>query len=487
MQNWLLEDIGNDLAKKPFERMSWWWGPKWVDFINADLPLTVDNPLWLREEISLKSVRLFELHPDELQAEIIYYCQQPFWKRWLLDLFTPIQNKIKLWSYYQRCLSFRKVFIEYPFVAKERIAFTSEQDMVRKLTHQFNRSRIRLENYLEKRAGNLKWVQNNLDILLTNFLKKGWRFNLKLMKKKLTKLPSKLGEAALQNQLEKEYHRFERILHQYLSTWCKNTFNSLDKTINTPNSDAFVYGYASVRKEQSCSILSIEKWVKRQRQVIDSLLQKKSPEQFLKIKNLLEFCLSTLRLLIDSQIDHYEKKIIDAVLLKQFDCNGIIQKAEILLAYFILFFQKSVLLFCFDNSFENEKLQEIQAELFKAFKELSKESLEKIKESLQTLKDCLPQQPQNTQVPRFWKMKGSAVKLAQKIGEINVRIEQAQAEIDTNFKQTQIQREEKNTKIDKFINPQTYSKLFHKQSSNGFNSTTANINSPRIRYGDAGK
>ncbi len=53
MQNRLLADIGIELAKKPFE-WTWWWGVKWGDFINMDPPLTVDNPLWNREESNLK-------------------------------------------------------------------------------------------------------------------------------------------------------------------------------------------------------------------------------------------------------------------------------------------------------------------------------------------------------------------------------------------------------------------------------------------------
>ncbi len=48
-------------------------------------------------------------------------------KRWLLTLFTPIHRKIKIWSYYQRCISFHTVCIKNPLDEKEPIAFVFEK------------------------------------------------------------------------------------------------------------------------------------------------------------------------------------------------------------------------------------------------------------------------------------------------------------------------------------------------------------------------
>lgn len=271
MQNRLLADIGNGLAKKPFEKVSWWWRLSWGNFINIYPSLTVDNPLWNREESNLKSVRLFGLYPNELRTEILYYWQQPFWKRWLLSLFTPIQRKIKLWSYYHRCMSFREVCIKNLFGVEKPITFL-EQYLERNITDRLQQSRIQFENYLEKNAGNFR-TQNNLGVSRSIFLQKNWKFFSKLMEKKLSQFPIE-DKDSIQSQLEEEYDRLEMILHQYLSIWCDSIFNPSisDEPLNR---DIFVD--ATIEKEISYSIHSIKDWIKIKRQVIESMLQEESP------------------------------------------------------------------------------------------------------------------------------------------------------------------------------------------------------------------
>jgi hypothetical protein len=473
MQNRLLEAIGNGLAKKPFEWVSWWWwGPKWVAFISVDPPVTVNNPLWRREENNLKSVRLFGLSPDELQAEIILYWQQPFWKRWLLGLFTSINRKIKLWSYYHRCLSFREVCIENLFDIKKPIDFVFEQ-YLGEVTRWFNKNRIQLENYIEKHAGNLR-AQNNLNFSISIFLKENWQFFSKLMEKKISQLPIE-DKNGLRRQLEKECHRLQDTLSCYLSTWFKNIFN-LPTSSDEPINSEFI---EAVEKETSCSIHSIKDWVSMKQQVVVSMLQEESPEQFLQIKNFLQSCLSMIRLLVEHQVTRYEK-LIDKIRYNRFNREETIQQAEILQTELIYFFKKSFLLFHPDKSFGNEKLQEIQTELFKEFKQLSKESLEKVKEGLQTLKICLPKQRNAQELRkmeegfdlRIAKLKQVMEELDAKIEQVRAQIEadlkQTRAEMDANHKQTRIEIEEMKIKIDEFIKSQAFLKLINKQSSNGF-------------------
>lgn len=457
MQNRLLADIGIELAKKPFEWMSWWWKLRWRDFIWMDPPLTIDNPLWNREESSLKRIRLFGVFPDELQAEIIHYWQQAFWKRWLLALFTPIHRKIKIWSYYQRCISFHTVCIKNPLDEEEPIAFVFEKYLGREAIYGLNKCRIQVENYLEQHAGNLTWKNNN-NFFMYRCFRKDWNFFKKLMKKKLARL-SEPDRKDLKSHLENEYMRLQEILSRYLSTLRKNIVNlpSSDEPIK---SNTFVD--ATTGQATSCSIHSIENWVKIKRQLIESMLQKESPEQFPRIKNLLESCLSTIRLLADHQVVRYEK-LIDKVRWNQFDGDEAIQQAGTLQTELICFFKKSVLLFHPDKSFGNEQLQEVQTELFKVFKQLSEESLEKIKEGLQTLKVCLSGQKNSQEVQKMEQDFDLRVaELAQRLDALHIKIEQVRAKIEANHKQTRIEIEEMKVKIDEYIQSQVRSKLIHK-------------------------
>lgn len=465
MRNSLLEEIGNGLARKPFERVSSRWGPKWGVFISAYPPLTVDNPLWRREESSLASLRLFGLSPDELQAEIVRYWQQAFWKRWLLGLLTPIHRKIKLLSYYHRCLSFREIAIKNLFDAKEPIAVVFKQYLGREVLNKLNRSRIQLENYVDKRAGNLKWIQSN-KFFLEKYIYINRRAFLKLMKKKLTQLPIESDRSRLQSQLEKEYYRLQLILYGYFFNWRKNVFNRKDERINIPSGDRFVYNNASIEKELNFTVGSIEGWVKMKQKKLASTLQEESPGRFLKIKSLLESYLATLSLFVECQIVRYEK-LIDKVRYDQRNGNEAIRQANLLQTETLYFLKKSTLLFHPDKSLGNKKLQVIQLELFKVFKPLSEESQKKIKENLQRLKIYLPKQ-RNTQ--EFWTMEQDfdlqVAKLKQSIEALDAKIKEVRAAIEADLKQSRIEIEAMKVKIDEYVKSQACSKIMHKQSLN---------------------
>ncbi len=212
--------------------------------------------------------------------------------------------------------------------------------------------------------------------------RKDWNFFKKLMKKKLARL-SESDRKDLKSQLENEYMRLEYILSRYLSTLCKNIFNhpASDESIK---SDTFVD--ATTGQETSCSIQSIEDWVKIKRQTVESMLHEESSKQFLQIKNFLETCFSNVKLFVNHQIKQYEK-LNEKVIWRQLACPEAIQQMQTLQTELIYFFKKAALLFHPDKSFGNEQLQEIQTELFKLFKQLSEESLKKIKEMFTGIKN----------------------------------------------------------------------------------------------------
>ena len=438
MLNRLLADIGNGLAKKPFERISWWWGPRWVDFISVDQPLTVDNPLWQRDKSSLKNIRLFGLSPNALQAEIIDYWQQPFWKRWLLSLFTSIHSKIKLWSYYHRCLSFRKVCKKDRY--GEPIDLIFEQEVMDRL----RKSRIQFENYIEKRAGNLT-IKNNLGHLRSVFARKHWQLFSKLVKKKLSQLSTEVDKDSLHSQLEKESERLRMILFSYLYTWHENIFNPARDNDETINDDTLVDVFDG--KEVSYSIHSIKEWVRMKQQVIQSLLEEQSPEQFLNIRNLLESCLSKLKTLVDIHLDKGVKLIV-AVRKRKLSCKDAIRQTRILQTELIHLLKKSIVLFHPDKSFGNEELGKIQTGLLQQFQELAEESQEIIEKKLQLLWDYLPKRTTRQKVQKMEQ-------------EVNGNMPELEQGTETNFTESHIEREQTKANVDICIHSQVRSKLIH--------------------------
>ena len=337
MQNRLLVTIGNGLTKKAFERI-FWWGPRWSDFISIDPPLTVSDPLWNRDEKSLKKVRLFGLSPDELQLEIMDYWQKPFWKRWHLALLTPIHSKIKLWSYYHQCLAFREVCLKNSFNAKEPIDVEFEHYLGKEMIYQVNKNRIKFESILEKSAGNLR-SEDHLNSLQEMLLRKNGQFFRKLLEKKLTQLPE-INTKSLKTQLKRESTRLRMILYCYLESWQKGIFPGIN---NEPkNNDTFVE--VVLGKEINYSVHSIEDWIKLKQQILESLLEEQSSEQFLKIKNLLEGCLDKIKILVEHYLNNC-LNLITAMRKRKLSCQQALQETKLRQSK-LIFFLKNVF-YCF--------------------------------------------------------------------------------------------------------------------------------------------
>ncbi len=442
MQNRLLVDIGNGLTKKAFEKI-FWWGPRWLDLISIDPPLSIDKPLWYRDEKTLKQVRLFDLSPEELQAEIIDYWQKPFWKRWHLDLFTSIQNKVKLWSYYHQCLAFREICIDNVFDAQEPIDVIFENLLGKEIWYQVNKNRIQFEHCLEKSAGNLD-LEEHLNFLQDMLLRKNGRFFTKLLKKKLMQL-SEIDKKYLKEQLKKEYGRLRMILFCYLYSWHKGIF---PRPNNEPiNIDTFVE--ICVGKEIRYSVRLIQDWVKLKQQIIESLLEERSSEQFQMIKNLLVDCLAKIKRLADKHLDDCVS-LITSVIRRKLSCQQALQETKIRQAELIYFFKKCALLFHPDKSFANRELSKIQTELFLAFQQISTESQTSIKRKLQILSDYLP----------TGKIRNQTM-----ASGINQPLAALEGTVKNDAESTHPEQVEINIIVDQCVQSQVRSKLMHKPSN----------------------
>ena len=130
-------------------------------------------------------------------------------------------------------------------------------------------------------------------------------------------------------------------------------------------------------------------WVRLQRQTIDSLLAAKTPEAYTEIKALLEQSLSSIKRLIDSQIEAY-KQVIRELRNRNIDYKEAIVRSENIQPRLMSFFRSSVLLFHPDKSNGNEELGRIQTEFFPQFRQLSEASREILKEGLEILKCYVP-------------------------------------------------------------------------------------------------
>lgn len=397
----LIAGIGQRLAHKPFEWMSWWWQIKWEAFIDIYPQLSEENPLWQREDSHLENIRLCGLPPDELQEEIAVYWQKSFWRRWLLSFFTDIDNKIVIWSYYKRCLSFRIIHKENPALEQRLMVYDPEQRLVNQLLHKLKQDTDVLESSLEKHTGNAKWIEKNLGLLLAKHEKKRQQFFLKLLNKYLKELPAESDHESVREKLEEEYQELEKILRNYVKNSCQASVSeqeSMPPIEENPNRDLVYVGPAVIAEKKespsfdsdlSCSMSPTNEWLALKRQSIKELL-KEEPIPYETIQSLLDKSLQSLRLLIEPQLDGYERVVYE-VRYKRANYKEALKWSGFLQNRLSNFFRHSGLLFHPDKSDGNADLKIIKTELFKEFQQFAENSLERLSKGLRTLKRCIPQ------------------------------------------------------------------------------------------------
>ncbi len=424
MHNRLWKNLTDRIAKEPFQGIYWGWGPQWVNFIKIDSPLTVDKPLWTHADSSLETIRLFDLSPDQLQREITRYWQQPFWKRWFFSLFTSINHKIKLWSYYHRCLAVRTTCIENIYRIDKPTDSVFEQYLGEEILQRLYQTTLKLTKHLEKHAGDFTFEKNDQSVDF--YLRGNMNFFDKLIEEKLASLAIETKNS-LEKQLRKEFDRHEMMLFSYLADWEEKIF---DESIYFDEPIPFdTYVDPRTGKSIIYSTQSVADWVKMKRQIFGSILQEEAPEEFLNIKVFLESTLSTIKQLFNQQLERYAE-LIFKVKCDRLAADKAIEQANMLQKYFIIF-KKIVFLFHPDKSFGNKNLQVLQTELFKAFSCLVQESMERIEQGLQTLEECLITQKNKL---AFYKMRNKVIfciaELEKIREELNARLDEVDGKIN---------------------------------------------------------
>jgi hypothetical protein len=388
-----IRDMGQQLAYKPFEWMSWWWGIKWGGFIEISPQLSKENPLWQREKADLENLRLFKQTPDEIQQQIAIYWEKPFWRRWLLRLFTDITSRILIWSYYQRCLSFRRIHQENSLLGlgQRLIVYEPERGFVNGFMHELKRDYSVLEHRLEAYAGNVQWMEKNLDPLLAQHEKKRQRVFLKLLDRYLKELPEGCDRESVRKKLDEEYSALGKVLRSYFQHWCQPI-----KPIEENTSRALVYvGPAVIEREVIPSLgadlsssLSFNEWLVLKQHVLKEIL-KENPPNYEEIQSFLQQCLHSIEGLIEPLLSDYERLVCEAK-HQRVNYREMSKRSDHLQGRFTYFFRHSSLLFHPDKSGGDETICRIKKELFQEFQQVVEVSLERLNQGLVILKQCIP-------------------------------------------------------------------------------------------------
>lgn len=384
-----IEDLGRQLAYKPFEWMSWWWGIKWGGFIEISPQLSKENPLWQREQADLENLKLFKKTPDELQQQITVYWQKPFWRRWLLRLFTDINNRIIIWSYYQRCLAFQRIHQENPLSERRLIRYEPEQRLVNLFMNELKRDHLILEQRLEGYAGNAQWMEKNLDSLLTQHEEKRQRVFLKLLDRYLSELPEDC-EQSVRKKLDEEYSELGKVLRSYFQHWCQ-PFKAIQACQDLVYVGPTVGGKVvspGLGADLSSPLSSINEWLALKQHVLKEIL-KENPPPYEEIQSFLQQCLSSLEGLIEPLLSDYERLVYETK-HQRVNYREMLNWSDHLQSRFTYFFRHSSLLFHPDKSGGDEIIGQIKTELFQSFQQLLEVSFDRLNQGLVILKQCIP-------------------------------------------------------------------------------------------------
>lgn len=472
-----MQGIEQRLAKKPFTWMSWWRGKRWSSVFFIVPELSEERPLWKREAASLSSLRLFSLEPHILQAEIAHYWKRPFWQRGCLSLFTSINNKLKVWSYYQDCLAFREVqkkqaYTVFPLraCAQERAIWWTE------LIDWFNENTRYGEKIQEKHAGDLHWREYRFPSLLSQYEQKREEQFLKRMEKKLDKLTTKEGLNKLRCRIKKEYQELGKVMRDYLlfseqahaNNEGVNVVNVVDEvapSVSASDRQALVYVGPAVLDTRSTQIRyasgkahlgdmgSAGDWVLFQRQTIRSLLEEGKSDVSIELNALLEQSLDSIKRLIEPQMDAY-KQVVKGVRGGGVNYKEAISWAEQLQSSLNSLFRSSALLFHPDKSNRDEELSLIQARFFPQFRELLETSREELSAGLDILKIYVPRSDAEIQnileaiERRREKFRADLVQMMKAIEQMRIEREQAKKEQEENEAKREQERAEMKAKIE---------------------------------------
>ncbi|WP_010598054.1 hypothetical protein [Rickettsiella massiliensis] len=220
MLSQLLNQMDAYLSNRPFKRR--WWSKRWKSYMTIHPPLSEEAPLWKRNLDELRSLRLFDLTPEELGRTIECYWKMPRWRRWFS--YFGMNKKIDVWNYYQRCLAYQAVrpdHLEQASVVMPS-AHTSFFNKLALCLYQYH---VRFETYLEKYLHHPQWTEQHFLEEIKAHLPQLDKIFLTKLSKYLKNIEKEGERFALKQQAEQEYQQVKVIMFRYYHQRLTNFFS----------------------------------------------------------------------------------------------------------------------------------------------------------------------------------------------------------------------------------------------------------------------
>jgi hypothetical protein len=399
LEKLLLDEVGQWLARKPFQGFSWQQGAK---YIQVTPRLSKTYPLWeLENEVLENKLSLFKVKPQQLEQQINDYRKKSRVIRWLLRVFTRINSKIAVWSYYRQCLSFRELQQRESLSTPQQSGFPVDFTIIQPLLPYLRQDIKQFEQMIDRHLRSLEVTEDEFLLRYQAYARKQEARFFKLLEKQLKGLSDE-QQILLRNTLKKEYRGMRKMMKKFtesclkgvkqvkdqLSPFMPNLMLPLVKSeilyaeearpsrnISPPASS---YSAAQMPVNNSLENTSdIEVLMKQQRRKIKHLLaQDDSLDKETEIELFLKDSLKKIRFIIESRLREHQA-LVDALQSGRLNYRQASQQSEALQWQLKPFFKKKAFLLFHPDKYDiaNESIKQTLHELFIQIKDLYKTSI----------------------------------------------------------------------------------------------------------------
>ena len=413
----LLDEVGQWLARKPFQGFSWQQGAK---YIQVTPRLSKTYPLWeLENEVLENELSLFGVKPQQLEQQISDYRKKSRVIRWLLRVFTRINSKIAVWSYYRQCLSFRELQQRQWLPASQQSDFPVDFTIIQPLLPYLRQDIKQFEQMIDRHLRSLEVTEDEFLLRYQAYARKQEARFFKLLEKQLKGLSDE-QQILLRNTLKKEYRGMRKMMNRFkdsclkrvqqvkdqLSPFMPNPTQQLVKSeilyaeearpsrnISPPASS---YSAAQMPVNNSLENTSdIEVLMKQQRKEVERLLaQENSLDKETEVELFLEDSFEKIRCIIEFRLREH-RALVDALQSGRLNYRQASQQSKTLQQQLEPLFNKKVyLLFHSDKyHFVSESLKRIVDELFIQIKNLYETSIDKLTRDIEIIRRLIPKEP----------------------------------------------------------------------------------------------
>ena len=396
----LLDEVGQWLARKPFQGFSWQQGAK---YIQVTPRLSKTYPLWeLENEVLENKLSLFKVKPQQLEQQINDYRKKSRVIRWLLRVFTRINSKIAVWSYYRQCLSFRELQQRESLSTPQQSGFPVDFTIIQPLLPYLRQDIKQFEQMIDRHLRSLEVTEDEFLLRYQAYARKQEARFFKLLEKQLKGLSDE-QQILLRNTLKKEYRGMRKMMNRFkdsclkrvqqvkdqLSPFMPNPTQQLVKSeilyaeearpsrnISPPASS---YSAAQMPVNNSLENTSdIEVLMKQQRKEVKRLLAREDSleNKGKKIESFLKNSFQEIHHIIKSRLGEHQA-LVDGLQSGRLNYRQASQQSEALQWQLKPFFKKKAFLLFHPDKYDiaNESIKQTLHELFIQIKDLYKTSI----------------------------------------------------------------------------------------------------------------